>query len=170
MASPSVAKPGDVVTRAEAERRLRHELVEYERAVWSVPGRQRHAAAVRCPVSFAYNVGVKGMAGRRSSSANTRATTAAARHSACGTRRAATVAGLTRRRAAEAALYLTPEIVSTPLPVAEEVRNRRTDRMPRCGARAPDGAFRTKSTARPSRRRHRQLSPLWLKPPARLTT
>ena len=40
--------------------------------------------------------------------------------------------GLTRRRAAEAALYLTPEIVSTPLPVAEEVREAAAaDEMPR---------------------------------------
>lgn len=117
-------KPGDVMTRAEAERRLRQELVEYERAVERATGGKATQPQFDALVSFAYNVGVKGMAG----------STVIKRHNA-GDHQAAARAfglwnkaggkvwpGLTRRRAAEAALYLTPEIVSTPLPVDEELR------------------------------------------------
>ena len=127
-------KPGDVITRAEAERRLRQELVEYERAVERATGGNATQPQFDALVSFAYNVGVKGMAG----------STVIKRHNA-GDHQAAARAfglwnkaggkvwpGLTRRRAAEAALYLTPEIVSTPLPVAEEVREAAAaDEMPR---------------------------------------
>ena len=127
-------KPGDVITRAEAERRLRHELVEYERAVERATGGNATQPQFDALVSFAYNVGVRGMAG----------STVIKRHNA-GDHQAAARAfglwnkaggkvwpGLTRRRAAEAALYLTPEIVSTPLPVAEEVREAAAaDEMPR---------------------------------------
>ena len=127
-------KPGDVVSRAEAERRLRQELVEYERAVERATGGNATQPQFDALVSFAYNVGVKGMAG----------STVIKRHNA-GDHQAAARAfglwnkaggkvwpGLTRRRAAEAALYLTPEIVSTPLPVAEEVREAAAaDEMPR---------------------------------------
>ena len=127
-------KPGDVMTRAEAERRLRQELVEYERAVERATGGNATQPQFDALVSFAYNVGVKGMAG----------STVIKRHNA-GDHQAAARAfglwnkaggkvwpGLTRRRAAEAALYLTPEIVSTPLPVAEEVREAAAaDEMPR---------------------------------------
>ena len=127
-------KPGDVITRAEAERRLRQELVEYERAVERATGGNATQPQFDALVSFAYNVGVKGMAG----------STVIKRHNA-GDHQAAARAfalwnkaggkvwpGLTRRRAAEAALYLTPEIVSTPLPVAEEAREAAAaDEMPR---------------------------------------
>ena len=58
-------KPGDVMTRAEAERRLRHELVEYERAVERATGGNATQPQFDALVSFAYNVGVKGMAGCR---------------------------------------------------------------------------------------------------------
>lgn len=110
-------KPGDVMTRAEAERRLRHELVEYERAVERATGGNATQPQFDALVSFAYNVGVKGMAG----------STVIKRHNA-GDHQAAARAfglwnkaggkvwpGLTRRRAAEAALYLTPDPASQPV-------------------------------------------------------
>ena len=110
-------KPGDVITRAEAERRLRHELVEYERAVERATGGNATQPQFDALVSFAYNVGVKGMAG----------STVIKRHNA-GDHQAAARAfglwnkaggkvwpGLTRRRAAEAALYLTPDPASQPV-------------------------------------------------------
>lgn len=127
-------KPGDVMTRAEAERRLRQELVEYERAVERATGGNATQPQFDALVSFAYNVGVKGMAG----------STVIKRHNA-GDHQAAARAfglwnkaggkvwpGLTRRRAAEAALYLTPVIASTPLPLDEELREAAAaDDMPR---------------------------------------
>ena len=127
-------KPGDVVSRAEAERRLRQELVEYERAVERATGGNATQPQFDALVSFAYNVGVKGMAGstviKRHNSGDHQA---AARAFGLWNKAGGKVwPGLTRRRAAEAALYLTPEIVSTPLPVAEEVREAAAaDEMPR---------------------------------------
>lgn len=127
-------KPGDVVTRSEAERRLRQELVEYERAVERATGGNATQPQFDALVSFAYNVGVKGMAGSTVIKRhNTGDHQAAARAFGLWNKAGGKVwPGLTRRRAAEAALYLTPEIVSTPLPVAEEVREAAAaDEMPR---------------------------------------
>ena len=127
-------KPGDVITRAEAERRLRQELVEYERAVERATGGNATQPQFDALVSFAYNVGVKGMAGstvikRHNAGDHQAAARAFALWNKAGGK---TWPGLTRRRAAEAALYLTPEIVSTPLPVAEEAREAAAaDEMPR---------------------------------------
>ena len=127
-------KPGDVMTRAEAEHRLRQELVEYERAVERATGGNATQPQFDALVSFAYNVGVKGMAGstvikRHNSGDHQSAARAFGLWNKAGGK---TWPGLTRRRAAEAALYLTPEIVSTPLPVAEEVREAAAaDEMPR---------------------------------------
>lgn len=125
-------KPGDVITRAEAERRLRHELVEYERAVERATGGNATQPQFDALVSFAYNVGVKGMAG----------STVIKRHNEGDHQSAARAfglwnkaggkvwPGLTRRRAAEAALYLTPE--PRPLPVAvDEPEAPLAEEMPR---------------------------------------
>ena len=119
-------KPGDVVTRSEAERRLRHELVEYERAVERATGGNATQPQFDALVSFAYNVGVKGMAG----------STVIKRHNA-GDHQAAARAfglwnkaggkvwpGLTRRRAAEAALYAEPvmrSIADEPAPMPQAI-------------------------------------------------
>lgn len=127
-------RPGDVVTRAEAERRLRQGLVEYERAVERATGGNATQPQFDALTSFAYNVGVKGMAGstvirRHNVGDHQAAARAFALWNKAGGK---TWPGLTRRRAAEAALYLTPEIISTPLPVAEEVREAAAaDEMPR---------------------------------------
>ena len=110
-------KPGDVITRAEAERRLRHELVEYERAVERATGGNATQPQFDAMVSFAYNVGVKGMAGstviKRHNSGDHQA---AARAFGLWNKAGGKVwPGLTRRRAAEAALYLTPDPASQPV-------------------------------------------------------
>lgn len=110
-------KQGDTITRAQADARLRRELAEYERAVERATGGNATQPQFDALVSFAYNVGVKGMAG----------STVIKRHNA-GDHQAAARAfglwnkaggkvwpGLTRRRAAEAALYLTPDPASQPV-------------------------------------------------------
>ena len=127
-------KKGDKITRAEADARLREELTEYERGVLracKVEPNQNQFDALVC---FAFNVGVAGMSRSSVIKAHNRGDfQAAARAFGLWNRAGGKVwAGLTRRRAAEAALYLTPEIVSTPLPVAEEVREAAAaDEMPR---------------------------------------
>lgn len=110
-------KPGDVITRAEAERRLRHELVEYERAVERATGGNATQPQFDALVSFAYNVGVKGMAGSTVIKRhNTGDHQAAARAFGLWNKAGGKVwPGLTRRRAAEAALYLTPDPASQPV-------------------------------------------------------
>lgn len=121
-------KRGQRTTEPEADQRLRLELREYEDAVT----RAAHAPITQSQfdalVSFAYNVGAAGMAGSSVIKAHNRGDyQAAARAFALwnkarvnGTLQA--VAGLTRRRAAEAALYLQDAASldpATPEPVPE---------------------------------------------------
>lgn len=103
-------KPGDTITKAEAERRLREELVEYEQVVeksCTVRPNQNQFDAL---VSFCYNIGPGNF--RKSSvlKAHNRSDfQAAARAFALWNRAGGKVLpGLTRRRMAEATLYLTP--------------------------------------------------------------
>lgn len=109
-------KPGDVMTRVEAEHRLRQELVEYERAVERATGGNATQPQFDALVSFAYNVGVKGMAGstvikRHNSGDHQAAARAFGLWNRAGGRE---LPGLTRRRAAESALYLTPTRAADP--------------------------------------------------------
>lgn len=119
-------KPGDTITKTEAEQRLREELVEYERAVEKNCTVQPNQNQFDALVSFCYNVGPGNF--RKSSvlKAHNRSDfQAAARAFALWNRAGGKVwAGLTRRRMAEAALYLTPvEIVQseTRQPVPQQV-------------------------------------------------
>lgn len=103
-------KMGDRMTRAEAEARLYLELREYEHAVetaCTVPPNQNEFDALVC---FAWNVGIAGL--RKSSvirAHNRGDSAAAARAFGLWNKAGGKVfAGLVRRRAAEAALYLTP--------------------------------------------------------------
>jgi lysozyme len=103
-------KMGDTMTLYDAKERLKKELVEYEHGVMSaltVPPTQPEFDAC---VSLAFNIGVAGF--KRSSVAkahNRGDKQAAARAFALWNKSGGKVyAGLTRRRAAEAALYLTP--------------------------------------------------------------
>lgn len=122
-------KRGQRTTEPEADQRLRLELREYEDAVT----RAAHAPITQSQfdalVSFAYNVGAAGMAGSSVIKAHNRGDyQAAARAFALWNKarvngRLVPVAGLTRRRAAEAALYLQDQAAvespATPEPVPE---------------------------------------------------
>jgi lysozyme len=115
--------PLDSMTRAEADTRLAEELRDYEAAVERAAGEcnQNQFDAL---VSFAWNVGTKGMAGSSVVKAHRRGDhDAAARAFGLWNKAAGKVmSGLTRRRAAEAALYLEP--------VPDEVSEAANDPMP----------------------------------------
>lgn len=112
-------KEGDTITQAQAGTRLKSELAEYEAGVHqacTVPPNQNQFDALVC---FAFNVGVSGM--KRSSvikAHNREDHQAASRAFGLWNRAGGKVwPGLTRRRAAEAALYLEPmpDEVSKPM-------------------------------------------------------
>ena len=102
-------KLGDKMTRAQADHRLQNELRKYEAGVIEAAGRctQNQFDALVC---FAWNVGISGMKGSSVIKAHRRGDfDAAARAFALWNRAGGkVVSGLTRRRAAEAALYLEP--------------------------------------------------------------
>lgn len=113
-------KEGDVITEPEASERLRKELVMYERAVFAACSLEPNQNAFDAMVSFCYNVGA----------ANFRKSTVLKAHNSGNFQAAARAfglwnkaggmvfPGLTRRRAAEAALYLEPpqEFGRDPMP------------------------------------------------------
>lgn len=112
-------KKGDKITREEAGRRLRGELTEYEHGVTKacrVPPNQNQFDALVC---FAFNVGVAGMSRSSVIKAHNREDyQAAARAFGLWNKAGGKVwPGLTRRRAAEGALYLepVPDEVSDPI-------------------------------------------------------
>jgi len=101
---------GDTITQYEAQQRMGRELVKYERGVMQacrVPVNQNQFDALVC---FAFNVGVAGMASSSVIKALNRGDNkAAARAFGLWDKAGGRVfAGLTRRRAAEAALFLEP--------------------------------------------------------------
>lgn len=122
-------RQGQVITEPEADARLRQELREYEAAVVRAANPPITQSQFDALVSFAYNVGAAGMAGSSVIKAHNRGDyQAAARAFALWNKarvagKLVPVAGLTRRRAAEAALYLqdqaTVESPATPEPVPE---------------------------------------------------
>lgn len=103
-------KLGDTITKNDALLRLQHEIVKYERGVMAacrtVPNENQFSALV----CFAFNVGVKGMTNSSVIKAYNRGDMqAAARAFSLWNKAGGRVfAGLTRRRAAEAALFLEP--------------------------------------------------------------
>ena len=101
---------GDTITKEQAKRRLARELESYEAAVTRACTSEPNQNEFDALVCFAFNVGVGGM--RKSSviKAHNRGDhQAAARAFQLWNKAGGVVyAGLTRRRAAEAALYLTP--------------------------------------------------------------
>lgn len=136
-------QPGDTITRAEAEIRLRRELIDYERGVLRATGGRVTQPQFDALVSFAYNVGVPGMARSTALEAHNRGDHLAAAR-ALGLWNKGRVGGqmrelpgLTRRRAAEAALYLTPEPASQ-RPPADELQREIDDAMPRADAVEPE--------------------------------
>lgn len=113
---------GDRMTREQADRRLRDELGQYERAVEQATGGDVTQPQFDALVSFAWNVGAKGMAGSSVIKAHNRGDhQAAARAFALWNKAGGKVwPGLTRRRAAEAAMYLSGEPVEMPQAVEPE--------------------------------------------------
>lgn len=111
-------KDGDTITREEAEARLRNELVEYEQAVLAActlpPNQHQFDALVCC----AWNIGIAGIRKSSMIRAHNRGDfQAAARAFLLWNKAGGKVwPGLTRRRAAEAALYLTPVEMPKPDP------------------------------------------------------
>jgi lysozyme len=103
-------REGDTLTLEQSMRRLRTELGQYERGVLEATQGRANQNEFDALVSFAFNVGVAGM--KRSSviKAHLRGDKqAAGRAFALWNKAGGKVwPGLTRRRAAEAALYLTP--------------------------------------------------------------
>ena len=101
---------GDTITKEQAKRRLARELESYEAAVSRACTNEPNQNEFDALVCFAFNVGIGGM--RKSSviKAHNRGDhQAAARAFQLWNKAGGVVyAGLTRRRAAEAALYLTP--------------------------------------------------------------
>lgn len=124
-------KKGDRITRAEADARLRKEIVGYEMGVEAacrVPPNQNQFDALVC---FAFNVGVAGMTKSSVIKAHNREDyQAAARAFGLWNKAGGKVwPGLTRRRAAEAALYLepVPDEVSDPVEGPVEDMPQRVD-------------------------------------------
>ena len=110
-------KPGDHMTLEQADARLITELVPYESAVFQactlVPTQNQFDGCVL----FCFNVGIAGFEKSTVLKAHNRGDTqAAARAFGLWNKSSGVVyAGLTRRRALESSLYLTPEI-SPPMP------------------------------------------------------
>lgn len=103
-------KAGDSITKEAADERLMYELVKYERGVLNacvVPPNQNQFDALVC---FAWNVGISGMRGSSVIKAHNRGDfQSAARAFGLWNKAGGKVwPGLTRRRAAESALYLEP--------------------------------------------------------------
>lgn len=124
---------GNTITMAEADQRLRQELVEYERAVDAAALGVITQAQFDALVSFAWNVGIKGMAGSSVIKAHLRKDyQAASRAFGLWNKAGGKVwPGLTRRRAAEAALYLQgqsnqemPQVVEPERPLTASTINR----------------------------------------------
>ncbi len=122
-------KLGDTITEPQADARLREELREYEAAVERYASQAITQSQFDALCSFAYNVGIAGMRSSSVLKAHNRGDyQAAARafglwNKARVNGKLVPVAGLTRRRAAEAALYLQDaalvESPATPEPVPE---------------------------------------------------
>ncbi len=105
-------QPGDVITREQADARLDAELAEFAEGVHRLLTRPATPNAFGAMVSLAFNIGLAAFA--RSTVLrlhNAGDATGAARAFALWNKAGGRVLpGLVRRRAAEAALYLTPEI------------------------------------------------------------
>lgn len=125
-------KKGDRITMYDAKERLKRELVEYEQAVLSAlkdPNENEFSACV----VLAYNIGIAGFKSSSVVKAHNRGNKEAAAR-AFGLWNKATVGGekktlpgLTRRRMAEAALYLEPAVQygAEPEPMPQQIEPER---------------------------------------------
>lgn len=112
-------KMGDVMTRAEADARLIEELRPYEMAVWQGCTNEPNQNEFDAMVLICYNIGIAGFKRSTVLKAHNRGDhQAAARAFGLWNKSGGKVyAGLTKRRAEESALYLTPipDDVSDPI-------------------------------------------------------
>ena len=119
----SNVREGDTMTKAQANARLARELSGYELAVKVATDGQCNQNQFDALVSFCWNVGIEGM--QRSSVIKSHRRgdyQAAARAFGLWTKAGGRVwPGLTRRRAAEAALYLEPEEQDAPQDMPQAV-------------------------------------------------
>jgi lysozyme len=102
------------MTQAECDDRLLRELTPYESAVWSATGGNVTQNEFNALTSFSWNVGIAGMQKSSVIKAHNKGDKQAAARAFGLWNKAGgkPIAGLTRRRAAEAALYLTPDASS----------------------------------------------------------
>lgn len=123
-------KMGDKMTLAEARDRLKREIVEYEQGVLAACTRKPNQNQFDAFVCFAFNVGVAGFKKSSVLKAHNRGDyQAAARAFGLWNKAGGKVfTGLTRRRAAEAALYLEPvdiDLADEPEPMPQLVEPER---------------------------------------------
>jgi len=114
-------RPGDTITRAAADERLRQEVAEFAEGVARLLKREANDHEFAAMVVLAFNIGLAGFARSTVLRAhNAGNPEAAARAFALWNKAGGKVLrGLTRRRAAEAALYLKPVRPQIPLAVVE---------------------------------------------------
>ncbi len=113
-------KMGDTMSQAECDDRLSREIRAYEIAVWNATGGNVTQSEFDALVSFSWNVGTAGMAKSSVIKAHNRGDKQAAARAFGLWNKAGgkAVSGLTRRRSAEAALYLTDGEMDDPMPQA----------------------------------------------------
>ena len=119
-------KMGDTMTREEADARLIEELRPYEMAVWQACTNEPNQNEFDAMTSLCYNIGQAGFARSTVLKAHNRGDKqAAARAFGLWNKSGGKVyAGLTKRRAEEAALYLTPEPDDVSDPITPEMPQR----------------------------------------------
>lgn len=119
-------KMGDTITREEADARLIEELRPYEMAVWQACTNEPNQNQFDAMTSLAYNIGQAGFKKSTVLKAHNRGDyQAAARAFGLWNKSSGVVyAGLTKRRAEESALYLTPMPDEVSEPVAPEMPQR----------------------------------------------
>ena len=119
-------KMGDIMTREEADARLIEELRPYEMAVWQACTNEPNQNEFDAMTSLAYNIGTAGFKRSTVLKAHNRGDKqAAARAFGLWNKSGGKVyAGLTKRRAEESALYLTPEPDDVSAPIAPAMPQR----------------------------------------------
>jgi lysozyme len=102
---------GKRITPSEAEELLKQDLRTFEAAVWAATGGDLNQAQFDALVSLAFNIGVAGLKKSTVLKAHIRGDfeSASRAFGLWNKSKGKTLPGLTRRRAAEAALYLEPE-------------------------------------------------------------
>ena len=110
--------PGDTMTQEQCDARLKNEIKQYESAVFAATEGDCTQSEFDALVSFAWNVGTAGMQKSSVIKAHNRGDKQAAARAFLMWNRAGgkIISGLSRRRAAEAALYLADDEAFDPMP------------------------------------------------------